>query len=330
MVSPADLLTRRRMLRATATAAVAGLAGCTTAQQSPRTTTSHQQAGGGVGNGHGYTAHLQMAAVSPAAITQHVTLTVSTRTDYTAILRDLAQNGTTRVNATTAPLPTRRPIAYQGTVFNVSETELRHANATQYTVVLSKPSDTGTAGSDVIQYTALPAIDRKKLSGTGLTDGKPGVAATVVYANSERSQSALVPTPTHSVIEWSSGHRAHVTVKDATPTTLTTYQYSASKIQSVAAYGQHLRDQYGFTLSELSTAEAKIVKQAISQDNGYVVPLGTALPKAFRTLLHAFNSQRPVEDMSVSSVSGAYLVTYQGKTYWTTLTVQSAAASSSS
>ncbi len=94
---------------------------------------------------------------------------------------------------------------------------------------------------------------------------------TFVYANVERNQSALVPTPEHSVIEWKSGVRARFSVTDSNSddATLKTYRYTAKQLApTAAAFGEQLHDEFLFELTGLTDAERTLVKQAIERGYG--------------------------------------------------------------
>jgi len=267
-----------------------------------------------------------MQAVSNTDITQHVTMTVTQATNHADLLSRLSQNESVSITAASPPLQTDRPISYDGTVYNVSREITDHSPATRYTIALTE--STVTAKGESVQFSSLPAVDRQKLVQAGLSDGNAvGVATTIEYTDEERSESDLVPSPTHPVIEWSSGNQARIEIRDHISITVYTYKYSASEVGSVSAYGKTVLDQYGFSLTGLSSDEEQIVAQA-RKGAGYVVENDQSLPSAFRSLVQRFESENAVQQIGASDVSGDYLVMHQNETYWTKLVVQQSARKS--
>ncbi|MFB6129313.1 MAG: hypothetical protein ABEJ28_00645 [Salinigranum sp.] len=265
-----------------------------------------------------------MRAVTAADVARHLTMTVTGRTNHADLLSRLSRNGSVTVAASSPPLQTSRPVSYHDTVYDVSRETTDQSSATAYTVALTRPPETATNGS--IRFSALPAVDRRKLARAGLGGGEPlGVATRLEYTDDERGRSELVPTPTHPVIGWESGRRAGIDVRDPTPITVYTYEYTATETGSVTAYGADVLDQYGFTLTGLSSGEERILRQAIDGANGFVVDRGRPLSAAFRSLVRQFDSERPVRQIGASRVSGEYLVEYRNDTYWTKLVVRQAA-----
>jgi len=324
--SPSTKMTRRTILATIPTAAILGIAGCTGNSPAASNTstggndTSNGGGGGGqVGEGHAPKAQLEMESVSTTDITSRMTMTVSQQTNHADIVSTLAQNGSATVKATSAPLPTDRPISYQKTVYSVSKNVTDRTSATQYTVAFSDVSSSPDSG-DIVEYSNLPAVDRTKLAEAGFSDGASvGVATTLTYTKAEQSKSALVPSPSKPIIEWDSNDRARISIKNPTSVTVSTYHYTAKKIASDTQYGSKMKKKYGFTLSDVSSDEANILTTAIKQGRGYTVNEGHSLPDAFQSLSQQFKGQTPVSTSQAPSPSGEYIVSYQGTTYWTHL-----------
>ncbi|MFB6202807.1 MAG: hypothetical protein ABEI98_12470 [Halorhabdus sp.] len=321
-------MTRRTLLATAPTAAILGLAGCighssgASNSSTTGTDTSHGGGGGGgggqVGEGHAPNAQLKMEAVSTADITAHMTMTVSKQTNHADLVSELAQNGSTTIQATSEPLSTRRPISYQGTVYNVSSEVTGQTAATQYTIAFADASSPDS--SNIVKYSALPAVDQRKLAAAGFKSGPSvGVATTLTYTDAEQSKSVLVPSPSQSVIQWENNGNARITIKNQSPITIHTYRYTAKNVGSEMEYGNQVKSQYGFSLKNLSSDEADIVSTAIQQDSGYSVAHGQTPPGAFHSLAQQFSRHQPVSTSSAPSPSGDYIVTYQGTTYWTSL-----------
>ncbi|WP_433630012.1 hypothetical protein [Halomicrococcus sp. NG-SE-24] len=137
------------------------------------------------------------------------------------------------------------------------------------------------------------------------------IGKTFVYANADRNQSALVPTPDRSVIEWKSGSRARfsITGSNSKDATLKTYQYTSHQLApTVEAYGQQLRDQYTFELSGVADTDRNLLNQAIAE-HGYTVERGESPPNAFWSLVDTFQQHEAIADRK-DGVTGDYLTTY--------------------
>lgn len=235
------------------------------------------------------------------------------------------ENGSTTVDAEFPPTRGRRPVKYDGSVYRISYEVVDERPATRYFWNL-EPTDQGS-GEETVEFDELPRLDRKKFRLVGLADGAYGerngldVGATFKYADEDRSESALVPSPDHPIIVWGPDRRARFSIRktNGEDAVLKTYRYTADQLApSVAAYGRQLRDRYTFELSGLSDPERDLVEQAITGTVGYAVEHEESVPEAFDSLVATFREHEAVEHYD-ERVSGKYLTTYDGQIYKTKL-----------
>lgn len=316
---------RRRTFLASATAAlpIAG-AGCTTILDKRGQDSNPERSP----EAHGAripAARLQMMAVDNTDIGQrHAHFVEQFNTKRRLVIERTVENGSTRVDGEGPPARGDKPVVYDRSVYRISYRVVNERPATRYFWNL-EPTD-GGSDEETVQFEDLPRLDREKFRLVGLADGAYGernsldVGMTFKYANEDRDESALVPTPERPIIVWGPDRRARfsVTNSNSKNATLKTYEYTVKRLApTVEAYGQQLRERYTFELSGLSDAERNIVDQAIGE-HGYTVERGESPPDAFWSLADRFRQQEAVEDRR-DGVTGEYLATYEGQIYGTEL-----------
>lgn len=277
-------------------------------------------------------ADFEMTPVSDTEIARRVTYRIDLehRTSERELAAAVISNGSQRVTATNRPVPENRPFIYNESVYELSYELLDAESATTFRLTFSAV-ESPDQDEESIQYRNLPAIDQRMLERFGWDDGGPfeveGVE--VVYTDAEIDESVLVPTPEYSVIKWSDGTQARIAVEESTATEQRTYEYTVREVHASAAeFGQSVRADHVFALTDLSEEQASIVSTAIERDQGYQVDEGN-LPDAFSQLVDRFAREPEItpvyeEDRPKSSVSGSYLVHYNDKVYWTELFVAEA------
>lgn len=246
--------------------------------------------------------------------------------DCRPIVERAVEKGSVTVDGESPPIGREEPLLWDdGSVYRLNYEVAAERPATRYFWKFD-PVDEAPA-EETVSYENLPSIDREKFRLAGLADGSSGKAGlnlgtAFVYANADREESALVPTPDRPVIAWGPERRARFTIKmtNEEDATLKTYRYTATQLApSAAAYGRDLRDRYAFELSGLSDAERDIVEQA-TERSGFFVPPDESPPDAFRSLVDRFRNQDELPaGGSGGEVSGVYLARYEGQLYWTRL-----------
>lgn len=313
---------RRAVLASISSGIAFTLAGCTS-------TKSGANPGNGGDPGTSPVADLEMTAVSDTEIARRVTYRIDLehRTSERELATDVISNGPQTVTATNAPAPENRPFIYNGSVYELSYEVLDAESATTFRLTLSAV-ERADQGEESIRYRNLPTVDKAVLERFGWDDGGPFEVEGVetVYTDDEIADSVLVPSSDYEIIEWSSGTTARVTVEESSGTEQRTYEYTAQQVhESATKFGRSVRADHAFVLTDLPEEQASVVSTAIEHDHGYQVDEGDP-PEAFSRLVDRFARESEVtpvyeDDESDSSVSGSYIVRYDGEIYWTELFV---------
>ena len=313
---------RRTLLASISSGIALSLAGCTDTRGG-----ANPENGGDPGTSP--VADLEMTAVSDTEIARRVTYRIDLehRTSERELAADVISNGSQTVTATNAPAPGNRPFIYNGSVYELSYEVLNAESATTFRLTLSAVEATDQ-DADSIRYRNLPTVDKAVLERFGWDDGGPFEAGgvEVVYTDDEIADSVLVPSPDYAIIEWSNGTTARVAVEESSEIEQHTYEYTAQQVhESAAQFGQSVRADHAFAITDLSEEQASIVSTAIERDHGYQVDEGEP-PEAFSQLVDRFAREREItpvyeDDESDSSVSGSYIVRYDDEIFWTELFV---------
>lgn len=304
---------RRLFLSSTVAGLSAALAGCIS---------------GGRGRGPGGeapTARLDMEALEVAAYPAKVLYTVPDAGDSQLFERIVDASAT--VKDTRPPFPEDVHIAHGDGVYELSHEVIDQTPASVYSVILGTDEDSAP-DSKTIQFSDLPAVDREKLATHGLATGdRLGIGTTLLYTDSERKRSVLVP-PEYSYISWDDGTTAEWTAGKTSDTPLNTYRYAAETIATATEYGRRIRERFAFELADLPTAQSDVVETAIT-DERYTVPPDESAPAAVTALVDRFRRQEQVHGLDESGpgdLNGQYLVRYRGEVYWTSLFLYEGAA----
>lgn len=168
-------------------------------------------------------------------------------------------------------------------------------------------------------------MDREKFASRGL-DEDPfiGILSSLLYYEPEIPESALVPEPKYTVIEWEAGTRGRFTVDGSYETTVNTYQHTSEQVHpSAERFGQSIREHHEFRLTGLSDGERAIVTEAIENDRGWVLLPDESPPDGLYRIINRFSKRQVVllewedEDDRAEGPSGYYIVRYDGTVYWT-------------
>ena len=122
------------------------------------------------------------------------------------------------------------------------------------------------------------------------------------------------------VIVWDSGIQAQITIESRSEETVREFTYSARVVhESAEGYGEEIRQEHEFQLSDLSEAQERIVSKAISDEHGYRVSQDESIPDSFDELVEYFSGEEtvtPEDNTADSTVSGVYIVEYEETNYW--------------
>jgi len=306
---------RRALFSSLGTAIPATLAGCA----------GFGTPGGRSAVGRLPTATLELTAVTDADLPARVLYTVGPDevSNRQMQLMERVLDGGDTVEATRPPLPARRDVLFDGTVYRLAHEVVETTPATWYQVKVDVVTGT-VSDSERIRFGDLPAVDRAAFARHGLADGKTvGVGTTFLYTAAQREQSALVPRSNYSVVVWPDGSRAEWVVDGATDTTLNAYHYTAERVASAAEYGRRMRERFAFALSNLSDAQRHVVETAISEGR-YVVHRDATPSAAFTSLVERFRGREQVHALDTAGegdLNGRYLVRYADGCYLATLGV---------
>jgi len=272
-----------------------------------------------------------MRPITDAEIARRVTVAIDQSGDgeRARLVDRAASTGSAVENGTQPLLEDGDQVVQDGTVYQLSVQQTEQRPATRYQVTindLAYDSVTTEPGAGRIQFPNLPAVDREQFRNVGLEDGDPlGIGTNFMYTDPEREESVLVPTPEYSVVVWGPDQRARFSVDGSHRVTVRTYRYATEQVATAEAYGQRLREEYGFELADLSAGEQDIVAAAIETDDRYTVPHTATPPAAFQSLAERFRPHaspsgvREAEQRNQGQISGTYLVRCEGDVYWTRL-----------
>jgi hypothetical protein len=219
-------------------------------------------------------------------------------------------------------------IRTDGTVygFSVDQTESTDRKMYHYTVTIEAvetPSD-----DETVLFSSLPQADRDALGQRQLmnpdSDRRFNIGTSLVYSPDERNASILVSSPEEPVIQWPSGARARFSVRDESVKRTYRHRVSATELGSAAAFGRRLESRVAFPLSNTTTAEENILREAIENDSGYELPAEATPTESLSDTIEQLNSRFTAQfDKSITPGHNGlepngvyYLVTYNNQTYW--------------
>lgn len=296
---------RREFLVSGATLTLAASGGCTGCVPAPK-------------------ANLSMSETGDVGIAREVTYPLEEDGPRSNFVPNVVENETTVVNDTESRFPENRSFVYHGAIYQLRYdiTDSRPARVFHFTL---NRADGEVNESEVIRFDELPQVDREKFASRGL-DHDPflGIGSSLLYYEPEISDSALVPEPEHTVIEWDAGTRGRFTVDGSYETTVNTYQYVSEQVHpSAEQFGRSIRERHEFWLTGLSDGERAIVTEAIENERGWVLMPDESPPDALYSLINRFSKREEVlwewedEDDRTEGPSGNYIVRYEGTVYWT-------------
>lgn len=272
------------------------------------------------------TARLEMEPVNDADLPGRVLYSAEDPSSERGKLAEAAVDGGTTVEATRPLVPEGREIAGPNGVYELSYEVVDRTPATAFSVKLDIVQGT-VAEERAVQFADLPTVDRETFSEHGLEMGEIiGIGTTLLYTAEAVEKSELVPESDYDYITWENGNAAEWVVDDSYEQTLKAYRYAGMKVDSLAGYGERLREKFAFDLDSLSAAEQAVVEQAIGDQ--YVVPPEETPTPGLRSLVAVFRGKAEIRglaeepDGNPASASGRYLTCYNGTVYLTRLSYQ--------
>lgn len=242
-----------------------------------------------------------------------------------AVLRRAVQNESATVTAPEPPHSASETV-YQtdDRFYTLSYTTVDTTTGRQVTYQLNPNVTAATAeenGWTVAEYDDLPPVDKAALhppvsylSRDSLEEDEippEAIKEEQLYAPAELNRSATAGGQ-YDAIRYD-GRLIELDVVSNESQPLTVYQYQPRPVASGSeSYAACLRDAYAFELSGLDSETRAVVTEAT---DGTYRPENTS-DTAFRSVLDRFHDQTAV---SATTISGSWLVRYDGRLYWTDL-----------
>lgn len=225
-------------------------------------------------------------------------------------LMEAAIGGTVTVHGSEPPLPANRLVVFNDTVYKVSWEQTTSNVLNSYRMRLY-PADDASGSS--IDFEELPEPDRKVLevrwNGAGKQQYTDPSAASpaVVYEEDAVNDSVLVPSPEYDSIVRNGTKKEIVVTNEQ----IHAYTYTASERHtSLDAYGQHLWENYGFELADLSDEEQNIIEGATGSELYKATADNEAFDSVSKRLFEHDPAVRP------DSADGEWPCRWDGQLYW--------------
>ncbi|QDX39419.1 hypothetical protein [Salarchaeum sp. JOR-1] len=198
-------------------------------------------------------------------------------------------------------------VRVNGSVYAVSETRVDSTDVTAYELRIDFNPDDATPTLGEIAYANLPPADDRRLDELIESESKrtvEGADIVVTYGTpAEVGDSVFVPDPQYDILVYE-GDRYRVTITSRA-STRKTYRYEVTRIASLSAFVDRIRERYRFTLSGLSEAERDVVDAAV--EGGYFQE-----SDAFHSVVERFHDH---DALSRTDSDGTWLVRYEGEEY---------------
>lgn len=207
-----------------------------------------------------------------------------------------------------------RTYRYDGAYYELSSAVV--GENTTATTAITVDGNTSDVTADGARLAELPPVDRRVLEPLlplNTTSQEPEtLRESVTYTDTELESSTLVEADeANELIVRVDGERYRVRAADPPRfVTRVTARYTAERVAtSDAAYADHVRAEYQFTLSNLPADEREVVSQAAS--NSYTADGED--DGAFEAVVGRIQSHDRVEAY-LDSMQGEWLVRWQGQT----------------
>lgn len=254
-----------------------------------------------------------------SAVAEHASIALE-EIDHRSLVADAIDGENATATGRRPPFESERPVAADDGYYAVSPTIVENTTRTEYAVRFEiAPNDTS---GPAIASADLPAVDRRvvpieelrRIVGSEADSRPPAIGFGEIYTAEERDRSVLVPTSEYDV-SLVEGEPVRIVNDGQRAVTAHTYRYEAVRVaRSAAELASDLRSEYAFTLSGLTDAERSIVEDAIG-DSHYQM----RRTEAWTRLVDRFRDEKPIYG---EYTEYEYLVRYDGRLYWTTLSDQ--------
>jgi hypothetical protein len=233
---------------------------------------------------------------------------IQPRSDEAEVIGDAVEDGNETYVGTgrVPPMEFSSPLLYDGTYYDAEMSSEVVSEDTEY-ILRVKYSGEKTAENET-EYGALPEPDRDALSELlppeeteGFEDGTGRL-----YTEDERNASVLVGEGTHTVVVEGVRYTVETERGEAVPNREYTYRFE-EVADSRDGYVSWVRDEFKFTLGDLSEDERAVVEEAI--DDGYYEG---SVEDPFTSLVERFRENRAVRS---DEWGGDWLVEYDGDVY---------------
>jgi hypothetical protein len=220
------------------------------------------------------------------------------------------------------PVGTTRPVLLEDTVYDVRRSITGRNVSNAYAIHSLDERERGTeatastvdsATGAAIDFSELPPQDRAAFGDleyrVSLFSPTTAYRKSRTYAyEDDRSESVFVPEQQYDAVRLD-GDRIPVRFEPMDDNEVHEYTYSAENGRSVAAYGQQLRQEYAFSISNLSEEESSVLEDAAGRSS-------YPREEPFYSILGRLFEHEPV---FVVSNQAEWPVRWDGQRYWTSV-----------
>lgn len=254
---------------------------------------------------------LDMDAATADDIADEVSMTAEPGSEEYNLVTSARENGSARRNGQYELFDRTSTVQIGDTFYEVSETRLRSSEVSVYEVLVDFNPDDSTPELGEIEYDNLPEVDRQRLDSVLSEETPPDqdrYDIGVDYGTAEEvgNNSVFVPERQYDIVVHGE-NRYRVAVNSRTAAEAE-YRYNVTEIApDVNTFVDQIREQYLFTLTDLSEAEQEVVEEAT--DGGYFGD-----DDAFQSLIDRLQEH---EALDVTDSYGTWLLEYESSEYIT-------------
>lgn len=254
---------------------------------------------------------LDMDAATADDIADEVSMTAEPDSEEYTLVTLARENGSATRNGQYELFDRTSTVRVGDTFYEVSETRIRSSEVTVHEVLLDFNPDDSTPELGEIEYDDLPEVDRQRLDSilpeeTPSDEDRYDIGVSYGTAEEVGNDSVFVPERQYDIIVYGE-HRYRVAVNSRIASEAE-YRYEVTEIApDVDTFADQIREQYLFTLTDLSDAEQEVVEEAT--DGGYFGD-----DDAFQSLVDRLRGH---EALDVTDSYGTWLLEYENSEYIT-------------